>query len=69
MLAQKTDSDRCLADTEIFLNSEKHGLYLYCYASSELALTIWLMSSASYMALSVARSLAFVRANCMAPLL
>lgn len=60
------DSDRCLAGTEIFLNKEKHGLYLYCYASSGLTLTIWLMSSASYVALLVARSLAFVRANSLA---
>lgn len=60
MLTQKMFSDRCLAGTEIFLNSEKCGLYPYYYASS--GLTIWLTSSASYMTLSVARSLAFVGA-------
>lgn len=46
------DSHRCLAGTEVFLKSEKHGLYVYCCASSGFLLAIWPMSLARNVTLS-----------------
>lgn len=57
------DSHRCSAGTEIFLKSEKHGLYVYCCASSGFLLAIWPMSSARNVTLSTSCRLAFVRAE------